>query len=414
MIVLLPEVRRDRIVLACSKLFEISVAPIREVARIVGLLVASFSAVEFGRLYYRHLERAKIQALHANNGDFDAPMDINDEMRLELRWWIDKVRVQKRCIIRPPVDVEIYTDASPLGWGAHLRDTTIGGRWSDSEARLHINALELQAIWLALKSFRRDVKQQHVKIFCDNTTAVSYVNDMGGIHSPICNKLSFDIWSWCIEHDVWLTCAHVAGRKNLRADSASRRFVDKHEWKLDVRVFDCICRRFGKPELDLFASRLNAQLPCYCAWKPDPGASYIDAFSIRWTLVNSVYLFPPFSLLGRCVQKIREENARGIVIAPLWKTQPWFSSLMELLVDVPVLLRRKKGLLRIPNQEVVHPLLDKMRLLACKVSGCFSENRDFLSRQPISSCHPGNLQLENNMQCPSGSGYHTVVKGRLI
>ena len=213
---------------------------------------------------------------------------------------------------------------------------------------------------------------------------------------------------------IKLTCAHIAGRDNVKADSASRKFIDKHEWMLDKVLFDGLCRRFGMPDLDLFASRLNAQIPRYCAWKPDPDALYVDAFSIRWTLVNSVYLFPPFSLLGRCVQKIREEQAKGIVIAPVWKTQPWFSSLMELLVDVPVLLRKKKGLLRIPNREAEHPLLNKMRLMACKVSGCFSDNKDFLNEQPLYSCPPGSPLLEDNMGCPSGGGCHTVIQGRLI
>ena len=32
------------------------------------------------------------------------------------------------------------------------------------------------------------------------------------------------------------------------------------------------------PEIDLFASRLNKQLPQYCAYRPDPDAKFIDAF----------------------------------------------------------------------------------------------------------------------------------------
>ena len=414
MIVCLPEAKGEKIMLACADLHAKTVATIREVAKVIGLLVASFSAVELGKLYYRHLECAKIQALRINKGDFDANLIVSDAMRSDLDWWVQNVRHQIRQIIKPPVQVCIYTDASQLGWGASFNNNTIGGRWSTIESSLHINALELKAIWLALKSYHREIQGQHVKVFCDNTTAVSYINEMGGIKSTVCNIITFDIWTWCIKRGIWLTCAHIAGSDNVAADAASRKFVDKHEWMLDKKIFEHLCRDFGKPELDLFASRLNTQLPLYCAWQPDPDAAFIDAFSIRWNLVNTVYLFPPFSLLGRCVQKIREEKAMGIVVAPFWKTQPWFASLMELLVDVPVLLPNKTNLLRLPSQQDQHPMIHKMRMMACKVSGNSFDNKAFLYKQPTSSCHHGSHLLENNMEYPSGGGFHTVVKGKLI
>lgn len=45
---------------------------------------------------------------------------------------------------------------------------------------------------------------------------------------------------------------------------------------------------------------------------------------------------------------------------PNWPTQPWFSQIMRLLVDKPVILPRSKNLLRIPGQpETIHPLHKK-------------------------------------------------------
>ena len=37
-----------------------------------------------------------------------------------------------------------------------------------------------------------------------------------------------------------------------------------------------------RPDIDLFASRLNKQFDCYVAYRPDPGAAAIDALSIHW------------------------------------------------------------------------------------------------------------------------------------
>jgi hypothetical protein len=38
------------------------------------------------------------------------------------------------------------------------------------------------------------------------------------------------------------------------------------------------------------------------------------------------------------------EEANAVVVAPLWPTQPWFTRLMEMLVDQPILIRRKKDM----------------------------------------------------------------------
>jgi hypothetical protein len=55
--------------------------------------------------------------------------------------------------------------------------------------------------------------------------------------------------------------------------------------------------------------------------------------------------------LGSCVQKIRMEKTKWIVIAPLWPTQPWFTRLMKLLIDNPIIISKIKNLLKIPYQD---------------------------------------------------------------
>ena len=63
-----------------------------------------------------------------------------------------------------------------------------------------------------------------------------------------------------------------------------------------------------KPEIDLFASRLNRQFPIYCSFQPDPEASCIDAFTIiSWT-EKKIYSFPPFSCVLRVLQKIIQDR----------------------------------------------------------------------------------------------------------
>ena len=50
-------------------------------------------------------------------------------------------------LLRNPPNLAIESDASPLGWGAALKDQelTTGGQWSTSKQEMHINCLELLA-----------------------------------------------------------------------------------------------------------------------------------------------------------------------------------------------------------------------------------------------------------------------------
>ena len=156
--------------------------------------------------------------------------------------------------------------------------------------------------------------------------------------SEDCNLISKQIWLWCIENNIWLSCSHIAGKVNVEADKKSRVFNDNLEWQLNTKIFEKIVAKWGRPEVDMFASRLNYQVKNFCSWKADPCSSYVDAFTVNWSSFKLIYMFPPFSLLGSCIQKIRMEQASAVLIAPLWQTQPWFTRLMQLLIDQPMLI----------------------------------------------------------------------------
>ena len=49
--------------------------------------------------------------------------------------------------------------------------------------------------------------------------------------------------------------------------------------------------------------------------------------------------FPLFCLIGRCLAEIKRERVpRIILITPLWRSQPWFPILTEIITDTPLLL----------------------------------------------------------------------------
>ena len=68
--------------------------------------------------------------------------------------------------------IQLFTDVSNEGWGAHLDKNSTKGLWSDREKRLHINVLELKAVSLALRDFKDQCQNQTVLVAMDNSTVV--------------------------------------------------------------------------------------------------------------------------------------------------------------------------------------------------------------------------------------------------
>jgi hypothetical protein len=108
---------------------------------------------------------------------------------------------------------------------------------------------------LSLKTFFTHKKSLHIGIRSDNTTAVAYVNQIGGMTSILLDNLSAEIWSWCSERDIFLTAQYIPGNETFNADHMSRYFTDLTELKSEI--FHRICNHFFLPDIDLFASRLN-------------------------------------------------------------------------------------------------------------------------------------------------------------
>ena len=79
-----------------------------------------------------------------------------------------------------------------------------GGLFSDEETQDHINVLEVKAILFGLKSLPRHIQLAHIKILCDNSTAVACINKFGTSHSGKCDNLSKQIWKRARENGNWL------------------------------------------------------------------------------------------------------------------------------------------------------------------------------------------------------------------
>ena len=322
------------------------------------------------------------------------PVPWNREVKEDLDWWLKEEHLLVGVPLgSTPPELLLYSDASRMGWGAHLLGHRVSGLWTELEEQDHINLLELRAVYLALQAFQHRVAHQSVAVMCDNATVVAYVNKQGGTVSRSLCLLTKELLLWAEANGVTLVARYLPGKSNVLADQLSRKGqVIGTEWSLHPQVANQIFRVLGTPTLDLFATSLNKKLALYCSLVPDPSAVMEDAFMHPWDNLE-VYAFPPFALIRRVLNRLMgADSCRMVLVAPSWPHQEWFADLLSLLVAEPLALPRWPRLLKQPLSEVFHTNVHVLNLHAWKLSSVKSEQRGFREglrrRLPTASGNP--------------------------
>ena len=216
---------------------------------VLGHLASLERLVPHGRLRMRSLQWHLKSQWSPESDPPSLPVALPEEARRDLSWWM--VRDHLLVGVRfgtPAPDLHLYSDASSSGWGAHLLDQNVSGVWSAQEKLLHINLLEMKALFLALQAFQEDVAGHHVTAMCDNSTVVAYVNKQGGtVSRPLC-LLTSRLLRWTESFDVHLEARYLPGESNVLADVLSRRGqVVGTEWSLHPQVARALLRTWGNP-----------------------------------------------------------------------------------------------------------------------------------------------------------------------
>ena len=69
----------------CKNILSNDQATIRELAQNIGVIVSSFRAALYGQMYYRELEKCKVQSLARSGGNCDRKVYISEEAGSELK-----------------------------------------------------------------------------------------------------------------------------------------------------------------------------------------------------------------------------------------------------------------------------------------------------------------------------------------
>ena len=148
---------------------------INELPQLVGTLVSSLLGVQFGKFHIGSFEIEDNVALKEQclKGNYEALISLFPSVKEDLAWWNENVDKAFNPISHGNPVIETRTDASKKGWGAYFDGDITQGSWSGTESQLPINELELKAVHIALQVFGERLNNKHVKILCDNSTAVT-------------------------------------------------------------------------------------------------------------------------------------------------------------------------------------------------------------------------------------------------
>ena len=130
-----------------------------------------------------------------------------------LDWWLDEDNVLRGQPLHPK------------------------GIWSQPESKLHINFLELKAVFLALKEFEPLYRDQTVLVATDNTIVVAYINKKGGMRSGSLCALLVQPQANSAEGQAY------TGSSECDSGQVVQALTGDPEWSLLLNVFDHLCVR---------------------------------------------------------------------------------------------------------------------------------------------------------------------------
>ena len=191
-------------------------------------------------------------------------------------------------------------------------------QWQLDRSRklLHINVLELKAVFLALKELSKQNSRQkgsdsNRQCHCSQLSEQTRGNTLW----DRC-LLVWRILAYCNPRNILIRARHIQGCLNVIADSLSRKDkIIQTEWSLHPQIFSLICIVWHKPMVDMFATKLNHKLPIYVSPVPDANAVNMDALNISWEGLDG-YAFCPVALIPKVIQEMNTYRCKMIVVAP--------------------------------------------------------------------------------------------------
>ena len=343
-----PDDKVEAITTLASKVYQSRRSSLPLLETLMGKLVSVEKLVPWGRFNLRGFQSQLITELRS--GRSFRWVALTATARRDLQWWSRRDNIKVWTAVRPrQATVTIHTDASKTGWGAASPWGTLRGRWSLRQSSLHINVLEMLAVYLALLRWADRLQGEVVLFRIDNLSVVYYINKQGGTRSAVLMQATERVLRLAIELRVTLQASHIKGELNVLADLLSRsEVVLKTEWRLADDSFRWLKENspWGEPSLELFANRLNRHLNRFVSPCDDSSAVATDALVVAWP-DEVCYAFPPTTIVDRVALKMLQERPRRLLLVAPWLPRAtWFPILREHAQSITLFPNSRLGLIQ--------------------------------------------------------------------
>jgi len=307
----------------------------RDLMRIVGKMVWMAS---IWKLMKKEMTMIQWEAKKRLKKGWDVKEIVTEELRKVLERVV-RTRIVKedreRRIKREKVTAVITTDAGPRGGVAKLevnqRVWELVMKWKKEERKESTNWREMKVLERAMERWKELMKGRTVRWITDSEVGASYIRKEIGKEKKLA-KIAWRVRRIEVQYKIGGETKVVKGEEIEEVDKMSR-IVDKEDYAIEKEVFKRIEKKFGRMEVDLFATRFSRKVDAFVSKEFDPIAIATDAMSIEWRNLGSLYGFPPVHKIQEVLEKVKEERVKMVIIVPDSKKARWLAMIEEMRVE---------------------------------------------------------------------------------
>ena len=335
--------RVEKILKTCADLLSLDICSVRYLSSFVGQIVSLMPVVGNCAKVTTKVSQHCIAVATS----WDESIILSPDIKREIDFWkTNLVNLNCRQLSEqspPKVINMIEGDASGTGCGSWLNKEMLAARlFSSEEKETHSTFRELANVHFSLASFLPKIKNSSVKFLLDSQSAVHIIEN--GSMKPELQYFATEIFHFCFQNGIKLRVEWIPREQNKLADAASREAdaVDIEDWGISSSFFKILDTLHGPFTLDAFANFYNAKVDRFYSLFHCPNSSGVDAFSYDWKNEN-VLLVPPVSAIGRALAHLKLCKAKGVLVAPLWKSSYFWPLIQDTFAGYLTDLRVFKG-----------------------------------------------------------------------
>ncbi|XP_045198533.2 uncharacterized protein LOC123552851 [Mercenaria mercenaria] len=195
---------------------------LQELQSLIGLLNFACAVIRPGRAFLRRLIDLTVglkKSFHKRRLTLEARADLTawssfmnkfngKSLFLEDRWYTSDF-------------LELYTDASNLGFGGFLANQWFSVPWPEAFIHYHLTIKEFFPIVLLVELFSSSLANKCIMFYCDNEAVVAVINQQTSKNVCIM-KLVRRLVVVTMAHNILFRAQHIPGIHNDKADALSR------------------------------------------------------------------------------------------------------------------------------------------------------------------------------------------------